>query len=210
MDYGFAFAEKHAFCTEESYPYKAANGQCNATKCSVAIPAGSVTGFKDVAHDDEQALMEALSKGPVSIAIEADHQAFQFYSGGVLKKACGTQLDHGVLLVGYGEANGVKFWKVKNSWGASWGQEGYIELERENSPDGKAGECGLLSQPSYPVVKNGPVPPSPTPPSPTPSSHYEKPPCRSDETEASIQGMDGSLCAPKCDAGMQCPKDKPP
>jgi len=153
MDYGFAFAEKHAFCTEESYPYKAANGQCNATKCSVAIPAGSVTGFKDVAHDDEQALMEALSKGPVSIAIEADHQAFQFYSGGVLKKACGTALDHGVLLVGYGEKDGVKFWKVKNSWGPTWGDHGFIELEREKSPDGKAGECGLLSQPSYPVVK---------------------------------------------------------
>merc|ERR1719238_2007976 len=76
-----------------------------------------------------------------------------------------------------------------------------------------------MSQPSFPVVKSGPVPPSPTPPSPTPpsptppspspSSHYEKPPCQSDETEASIQGMDGSLCAPKC-AQTQCPKDKPP
>jgi len=220
MDNGFKYLEENAACTEESYPYLAKNGQCTASSCTVGVPKGSVTGFKDVETDDEQALMEAVSKGPVSIAIEADHQAFQFYSGGVLKKACGTRLDHGVLVVGYGESNGVKFWKVKNSWGESWGEQGYIELERENSPDGKAGECGLLSQPSYPVVKNGPVPPSPTPPSPSPPSpsppspspgktHYEKPPCQSDEVQASVQGLDGALCAPKCDTSGACPKDKP-
>merc|ERR1719327_145623 len=91
---------------------------------------------------------------------------------------------------------------------------GYIELERGTSPDGKAGECGLLTQPSYPVVKSGPVPPSPTPPSPTPpsptpSSHYEKPPCQDDEVQASVQGLDGPLCTPKCDASGSCPSDKP-
>ena len=62
---------------------------------------------------------------------------------------CGTQLDHGVLAVGYGELSGSKYWKVKNSWGASWGQEGFILLGRGETG---AGECGLLSQPSYPVV----------------------------------------------------------
>jgi KDEL-tailed cysteine endopeptidase len=224
MDNGFKYAKENAMCTEESYPYTAKNGKCTASSCSAGIPEGSVTGYQDVATDDEQALMEAVSKGPVSIAIEADHQAFQFYHGGVLKKACGTQLDHGVLLVGYGEKDGVKFWKVKNSWGGSWGEQGYIELERENSPDGKAGECGLLSQPSYPVVKSGPTPPSPTPPSPTPpspsppsptppspspSSHYEKPPCQSDEVQATVQGLDAPLCVPKCDAQGECPSDKP-
>jgi KDEL-tailed cysteine endopeptidase len=152
MDNGFTYVEQSDLCTEESYPYKASENKCDTSSCSVGLPKGSVTGFKDVHPDDEDALMEALSKGPVSIAIEADHQAFQFYSGGVLKKACGTALDHGVLLVGYGEKDGVKFWKVKNSWGASWGEQGFIELEREKSPDGKAGECGLLSNPSYPVV----------------------------------------------------------
>jgi len=153
MDKGFAYVEKTDLCTEDSYKYAAKAGKCAASTCSTGLPKGSVTGFQDVETNDEQALMEAVSKGPVSIAIEADHQAFQFYSGGVLKKACGTQLDHGVLLVGYGEKDGVKFWKVKNSWGATWGDSGYIELERENSPDGAAGECGLLRQPSYPVVK---------------------------------------------------------
>merc|ERR1719472_700091 len=95
---------------DNGFKYLAKNGECTAEKCTVGVPKGAVTGFKDVEADDEQALMEAVSKGPVSIAIEADHQAFQFYSGGVMSSACGTQRDHGVLLVGYGEKNGAKFW----------------------------------------------------------------------------------------------------
>merc|ERR550537_1699039 len=126
--------------------------------------------------------------GPVSIAIEADKSVFQLYKSGVLSSAgCGTQLDHGVLVVGYGELSGKKYWKVKNSWGASWGQEGFVLLARGM---GSAGECGILSQPSYPVVsgKPGPSPPAPS------SGHYEKPPCQSDEVDAQIQGVDGDAC----------------
>jgi len=151
MDNAFKYAEQADMCTEESYPYTAADGTCHASGCTVAIKKGQVTGFKDVAHD-EQSLMEAIAMGPVSIAIEADQQAFQFYSGGVLSQPCGTQLDHGVLAVGYGELEGKKYWKVKNSWGGSWGSAGYILLERENSPDGASGECGILSDPSYPII----------------------------------------------------------
>merc|ERR1711865_863897 len=113
---------------------------------------GSVTGFKDV-DSSMEALMEAVSMGPVSIAIEADQQAFQFYKDGVLSQPCGTQLDHGVLLVGYGTQDGKDYWKVKNSWGATWGLDGFILLQRGNSPDGQEGECGLLTQPSFPVVQ---------------------------------------------------------
>jgi KDEL-tailed cysteine endopeptidase len=159
MDHGFAYAKENALCTEESYPYasgksdKASDG-CKASKCTVGIPKGSVTGFVDVKQNDEQALMEAVSKGPVTAAIECDKQAFQFYTSGVLKATCGTLVDHGVLVVGYGEEDGVKFWKVKNSWGAPWGDKGYVKLQRENSPDGEAGECGLLKEASYPVVKS--------------------------------------------------------
>jgi len=152
MDNAFKFMEANAMCTEDSYKYKGAGGSCDASKCTVAVPKGSVTGFKDVDPDSEKALMEAVSKGPVSVAIEADQPAFQSYQSGVLSQACGTQLDHGVLLVGYGELHGKKYWKVKNSWGASWGVDGFILLEREHSKDGKAGECGLLTQPSFPVV----------------------------------------------------------
>merc|ERR1712048_1115568 len=101
-DNGFKFAEKNAICTEESYKYKGSKGTCEASKCTVGLAKGSVAGYKDVDTDSEQALMEAVSKNPVSTAIEADKFAFQLYKSGVLSRTCGTQLDHGVLLVGYG------------------------------------------------------------------------------------------------------------
>merc|ERR1712080_485142 len=96
---------------------------------AVVIPKGGVTGYTDVDYS-ESALMSALNQQPVSIAIEADKSAFQSYSTGVLQANCGTQLDHGVLAVGYGVESGTKYWKVKNSWGGSWGENGYIRLLR--------------------------------------------------------------------------------
>jgi len=99
----------------------------------------------------EESLMSALANGPVSVAIEADQAAFSAYGGGVLTGTCGDALDHGVLVVGYGEDKGQKYWKVKNSWGASWGENGYIRLERGM---GGKGQCGILSEPSYPVVNS--------------------------------------------------------
>ena len=95
-------------------------------------------------------MKEAVSRGPVAIAIEADTQVFQFYSGGIVDSAqCGTNLDHGVLIVGYGEDNGKMFWTVKNSWGDGWGDEGYIKLARTES-ENDPGICGVAMQPSLP------------------------------------------------------------
>jgi hypothetical protein len=217
MDNAFKFAEKNALCTEASYAYKGTKGTCAASSCSVGIPKGGIVGFKDVSADDENALMEAITKNPVSIAIEADKPSFQMYKTGVLTKLCGTTLDHGVLAVGYGTEGSQKYWKVKNSWGATWGENGYIRLAKGGKKTHK-GECGILSgPPSYPVVnsKPGPSPPAPpappSPPAPPPAptgSHYEKPPCQEDEMDARIQGIDGEVCTPKCKAGV-CPTDVP-
>jgi len=98
-----------------------------------------------VKQGDESDLMSAVNIGPVSIAIEADQSGFQFYSGGVFSGTCGKNLDHGVLLVGYGSDGGKDYWKVKNSWGSSWGEEGYINLVRGKD------QCGLADSASYPI-----------------------------------------------------------
>merc|ERR1712127_615735 len=84
---------------------------------------------------------------------------------GVLTGSCGTQLDHGVLAVGFGTLSGTKYWKVKNSWGSSWGMNGYVLIERGSN------KCGIASQPSYPTVSGSPGPaPAPSPgPAPTPA-----------------------------------------
>jgi len=94
-------------------------------------------------------LKAALQLGPVAIAVDALH--LQLYFGGIIKHLCGTSLDHGVLLVGYGTDSGTDYWLVKNSWGASWGESGYFRVERDDSKDGK-GLCGVQMQPSYPIV----------------------------------------------------------
>jgi len=183
-------------------------------KCTVGIPKGGVVGFKDVATDSSQALMSAVARQPVSIAIEADKPVFQLYKRGVLTTDCGTKLDHGVLVVGYGTDRGKDYWKVKNSWGATWGEKGYIRLTRGTKGPG---ECGLEAQPSYPVVagRPGPSPPSPppppsppAPPAPPSKGHYEEPPCGADEMAARVQGLGGSVCAPHCDSSA-CPTDLP-
>mmetsp|Transcript_26363 Transcript_26363/g.41803 ORF Transcript_26363/g.41803 Transcript_26363/m.41803 type:complete len:376 (-) Transcript_26363:140-1267(-) len=152
MDDGFKYVEESkGLCSEADYPYTAKTGRvCLASQCQTMYD--PITNYTDVTADSEQDLMAAVAEGPVSIAIEADQRAFQFYSGGVLTGTCGDRLDHGVLVVGYGESDSQKYWKVKNSWGATWGEEGYILLCRDCDANEGEGECGILMSASYPVV----------------------------------------------------------
>jgi C1A family cysteine protease len=105
-----------------------------------------------VKANDQVSLKGAVALQPVSVAIEADTRYFQSYSGGVLTStSCGTNLDHGVLIVGYGKENGIDYWLVKNSWSSSWGDEGYVKIERSDSTN-DIGICGIAAQPSFPIV----------------------------------------------------------
>jgi hypothetical protein len=211
MDYAFAFYEKTSVATEQSYAYTGRDGTCKSSY-DAAIPSGGVTGYKDISNEAD--LLDAVANtGPISVAIEADQMSFQMYSGGVLTGNCGTNLDHGVLAVGYGSDSGTDYWKVKNSWGASWGMNGYVLIERGTD------KCGIADgPPSYPTVDGsappGPAPtPTPTPPptpTPTPGGqhHYEAPPCLDDEIAGDLEGG-GQLCAAECDASGGCPDDYP-
>jgi C1A family cysteine protease len=152
MDYAFKYVmASGGLCTEAEYPYTGVDGSCKASTCGTKYdPIGS---YADVTPDNEADLQASVAQGPVSVAIEADQFAFQFYSGGILNGECGTNLDHGVLAVGYGSQDGQDYWKVKNSWGTSWGEEGYVLICRDCNKNGAEGECGIDMEPSYPISK---------------------------------------------------------
>jgi hypothetical protein len=213
MDNAFKYIIKNGgIDTEADYSYTAKDGTCDKAKAAKHV--GVITGYADVPQDDEKQLAAAVEKGPVSVAIEADQRAFQLYKSGVFSAPCGTQLDHGVLVVGYTS----DYWIVKNSWGESWGAKGYINMKRGVS---KAGICGIASQPSYPHAgKPGPSPPSPpappSPPSPPAPSggHYEDPSakggqCNAGEEAIRITGLAGDFCSPSCSPSQACPTDVP-
>uniref|UniRef100_A0A8P4GA89 Cathepsin L.1 n=2 Tax=Dicentrarchus labrax TaxID=13489 RepID=A0A8P4GA89_DICLA len=133
--------------TEDSYPYEAEDGQCRYNPDTIGA---KCTGYVDVKQGDEDALQEALATiGPVSVAIDASHSSFQLYESGVYDEpeCSSTELDHGVLAVGYGSDSGRDFWLVKNSWGLSWGDKGYIKMTRN-----KHNQCGIATASSYPLV----------------------------------------------------------
>merc|ERR1711904_245016 len=170
MDNGFKYLESKGDALESTYSYTGKSGSCSSSKSSSpALAAGKVTTFSDVTSDSVPQMEAAVSKGPVSVAIEADQSGFQFYKSGVFSGACGTNLDHGVLVVGYGTDSGKDYWKIKNSWGPTWGDQGYIRVIKGGSSlesnstsrkllggggGGSSGECGLLKQPSYPVISS--------------------------------------------------------
>lgn len=148
MDNAFTYIIDNGICSESEYPYTAtSNNQCRTCKEVVAI-----SSCYDVTPNNQLHLKEAVHNGPVSIAIEADTKTFQFYKSGVLTdESCGTNLDHGVLIVGYGEEKGTPYWLVKNSWGEEWGDKGYVKILRSDS-ESDPGICGVAMQPSYPQI----------------------------------------------------------
>mmetsp|Transcript_17393 Transcript_17393/g.29263 ORF Transcript_17393/g.29263 Transcript_17393/m.29263 type:complete len:146 (+) Transcript_17393:570-1007(+) len=143
MDSAFAYVKENPLEEETDYPYKATKGECLYNKSKGM---GRVASFSDVKQNDPDQLKAAIAKGPVSVAIQADSFIFRSYSKGVIdSKDCGQNLNHGVLAVGFGNEEGLDYFLVKNSWGPSWGDQGFVRISA--SADNI---CGILSSASYP------------------------------------------------------------
>ena len=132
--------------TEESYPYEAATDSCRFSAKSVGA---TVTGYVKIPQNETALLKAVTTIGPISVSIDASNTTFHHYNGGVYyNPVCSTtNLDHAVLVVGYGTLNGQDYWLVKNSWGADWGMDGYIMMARN-----KNNNCGIVTQAMYPTV----------------------------------------------------------
>ena len=157
--------------SEAAYPYKGRDGTCSAASKS---PAVGITGLVELPTNDYDALMQAVATvGPIAISVDAS--AWSFYGGGVYSGKCGTTIDHAVQLVGYGTDSQTNedYWLVRNSWGTSWGEDGYMRIKRYGAGDEPCGTdtapdegygckggpstlkvcglCGILSASSYPT-----------------------------------------------------------
>uniref|UniRef100_A0A6C0IU36 Peptidase C1A papain C-terminal domain-containing protein n=1 Tax=viral metagenome TaxID=1070528 RepID=A0A6C0IU36_9ZZZZ len=151
MDGAFKFVMENGQCTDASYPYSSGVTKTSGT-CQKCSSVAHITSCYDVKPNDQVSLKGAVSKQPIAIALSADTKSFQLYKSGVLTATdCYTSLNHGVLISAYGEENGLKYWLVKNSWGTTWGDEGYIKILRSESTN-DAGICGIAMMPSFPKV----------------------------------------------------------
>jgi len=145
----YRYTAEHGLVPETQYPYM----NSDAASCNKSLEAQGVkynSAYVNVPYGSNDELMSALSRQPVSVAVDADD--LQFYKGGVFVNDCDTGLNHAILAVGYGvdKETGQSFYKIKNSWGANWGEGGFVRVERTNI-DGK-GKCGVLMNPVYPTL----------------------------------------------------------
>lgn len=142
MQDAFKYVMKNGITTEANYPYVARDQACKS-KSGVF----QIKSYKNVPKRSSAGLAQANQLQPVSISIDAEN-IMKYTSGIYSNPACGESLDHGVLLVGYTP----QYWHVKNSWGTSWGEQGYIRFSTDAVPDLVGGICGILLDASYPTI----------------------------------------------------------
>lgn len=142
MENAFHYVSKNGICKDINDPYIQGDGKCTCR------PYARIDKYERV-FASEFALTQALIRTPISVSIEADNPIFQFYRSGILSSTnCGDNLDHGVLLVGFGYETQKSYWRIKNSWGKDWGEQGYVRISKNKNV------CGILNDASYPVNAN--------------------------------------------------------
>ncbi|KAJ3693986.1 hypothetical protein LUZ60_009466 [Juncus effusus] len=139
-------ASNGGLTTEDDYLYTGTQMSCNSDKLS--HKAASITTHDNVPYNDEYQLMLRVAQQPVVAAVTS--AGLQHYGSGVLTGDCGTAVDHAVTLVGYGQSEyGPKYWIAKNSWGTTWGDQGYVYLAKDITTMG--GTCALATNPTFPI-----------------------------------------------------------
>lgn len=187
-------------CSEDSYKYTAKDGSCRASSCTVALPSGTVTGHHNVPQTSS-GLKSAIASQPISVTVNAGQ--LQLYANGVVTGDCSGQINHAVMAVGYG-MDGQSYFNIRNSWGTSWGEAGYIRLAQSGGSQGTA--CLLQYAPVTPALSTSPIPtPPPTPPSPTPPAPSPTP-TPSGNCHAISSVATDDWCAANCAMG-NCPAD---
>ena len=150
----FKYIGRTGLCSIDTYPYSSENG--TTSYCKACYPISFITNCYDIKKNNQLLLKQVVAKQPVSTYIDINSENIQFYSGGIIKN-CGKNNNsinptHGILVVGYGEEDGEKYWLIKNSWGETWGINGYAKILRTDSTD-DIGTCGIASAPSFPIIK---------------------------------------------------------
>ena len=150
MKNAFHYIMDNGICSNKSYPYNASDNTCMNNTCNHIV---HITNYSGIIKNSESQLEKAVQIQPVSVAIQANLQTFQLYKSGIYNDTnCSSDLDHGVLLIGYGydETYKMKYWIIKNSWGESWGEKGYMRMAKDIN--NSIGQCGIAMDPSIPII----------------------------------------------------------
>ena len=151
--------------TAESYPYVSGEGNVPACDLTGKVVGAQIIGHEYIYHSEEQMQAWTAVNGPLSVAVDAG-MTWQLYFGGVMSDCGQGGLDHGVLIVGYNDEESKPYWIIKNSWGPSWGEQGYLYVEKGSN------QCSVTQYPVSAIAKGNTLPPSPPPPTPVQSGYF--------------------------------------